>query len=83
MVVDKDAVEFVKEGRSVFCKFVKKVGRHVLSGGEVVVLDPSGRVIAVGSAKMHGDFMRQFKHGVAVKTRDSAGVREPLTPQRL
>jgi len=72
VVVEQDAVEFVSEGRSVFCKFVAHVGKHVLPSGEVAVLDPAGRVIAVGSAKVHGDFMRQFKHGVAVKTRDSA-----------
>lgn len=72
VVVDQDAVKFVSEGKSVFCKFVKSVGRHVLPGGEVAVLDPAGRVIAVGSARIHGDFMRQFKHGVAVKTRSGA-----------
>jgi predicted RNA-binding protein (TIGR00451 family) len=72
VVVEQAAVEFVSEGRSVFCKFVARVGKHVLPSGEVSVLDPAGRVIAVGSAKVHGDFMRQFKHGVAVKTRDSA-----------
>ena len=71
VIVDQAAVEFVSEGKSVFCKFVKSVGKHVLPGGEVVVLDPAGKVIAVGSAKIHGDFMRQFKHGVAVKTRSS------------
>jgi conserved protein with predicted RNA binding PUA domain len=71
VVVDQAAVEFVSEGRSVFCKFVKGVGRHVLPSGEVAVLDPKGRVIAVGSAKLHGDYMRQFRHGVAVKTRGS------------
>jgi|SRR5271170_257179 len=71
VVVEQGAVEFVSEGRSVFCKFVKRVGKHVLPAGEVVVLDPAGRVIAVGSARLHGDFMRQFKHGVAVKTRGS------------
>jgi predicted RNA-binding protein (TIGR00451 family) len=64
-----DAVPFVSEGRSVFCKFVKSVGKHVLASGEVVILDPKGRVIAVGSAKMHGDYMKQFKAGVAVKVR--------------
>ena len=74
VVVEQEAVEFVSEGRSVFCKFVKEVGRHVLPSGEVAVLDPARRVIAVGSAKVHGDYMRQFKHGVAVKTRDSARV---------
>jgi conserved protein with predicted RNA binding PUA domain len=72
VVVEQAAVEFVSEGRSVFCKFVKGVGRHVLPSGEVAVLDPAGKVIAVGSAKVHGDFMRQFKHGVAVKTRGTA-----------
>lgn len=72
VVVEQAAVDFVSEGRSVFCKFVKGVGRHVLPSGEVAVLDPAGRVIAVGSAKVHGDYMRQFKHGVAVKTRGSA-----------
>jgi len=71
VVVDQAAVEFVSEGRSVFCKFVKSVGRHVLPSGEVAVLDPKGRVIAVGSARLHGDYMRQFRHGVAVKTRGS------------
>ncbi len=69
VVVDQDAVKFVREGRSVFCKFVKDVGKHVLPAGEVAVLDPAGNVIAVGSARIHGDFMRSFKAGVAVKVR--------------
>ena len=69
VTVEQAAVEFVREGRSVFCKFVKSVGEHVLPSGEVAVLDPSGNVIAVGSARMHGDFMRDFKAGVAVKVR--------------
>jgi predicted RNA-binding protein (TIGR00451 family) len=72
VVVEQDAVKFVSEGKSVFCKFVKKVGKHVLPSGEVAVLDPVGNVIAVGNARVHGDFMRQFKHGVAVKTRGTA-----------
>jgi conserved protein with predicted RNA binding PUA domain len=71
VTVDKGAVPFVSEGKSVFCKFVIKVGKHVLPYGEVAVLDPEGRLIAVGNAKMHGDFMREFRYGVAVKTRSS------------
>ena len=31
-----------------------KVGRHVLRGGEVVVLDVHGRPIAVGRARLPG-----------------------------
>ena len=73
VVVEEAAVEFVREGRSVFCKFVKSVGKHVLPQGEVAVLDPQGNVIAVGSAKLHGSFITQFKAGVAVKVRGAAG----------
>jgi conserved protein with predicted RNA binding PUA domain len=69
VVVEEGAVPFVSEGKSVFCKFVKSVGKHVLPSGEVAVLDPKGNLIAVGSAKVHGDFMKQFKAGVAVKVR--------------
>ncbi|MDA4117609.1 MAG: queuine tRNA-ribosyltransferase [Thaumarchaeota archaeon] len=71
VVVDQDAVKFVREGRSVFCKFVRDVGKHVLPSGEVVVLDPAGGLIAVGSAKVHGDHIRGFKAGVAVKVRSA------------
>jgi uncharacterized protein with predicted RNA binding PUA domain len=69
VVVKPEAVEFVSRGKSVFCKFVKEVGSQVLPGGEVVVLAPDGRVIAVGRTILHGDYIRQFKHGVAVKVR--------------
>jgi len=78
VMVEKDAVDFVREGRSVFCKFVKAVGKHVLPAGEVAVLDPKGNVIAVGSARLHGDYMRQFKQGVAVKTRSAAKTKPAL-----
>lgn len=74
VTVKSEAVEFVKQGRSVFCKFVKSVGSHVLPGGEVVVLDSRRRVIGVGRAKIHGQFMMQFEHGVAVKVRDGCGI---------
>jgi archaeosine-15-forming tRNA-guanine transglycosylase len=50
---------------------VTKTGKHVLPGGEVVVLDESGLPIAVGRAKLPGAFMREFKAGVAVKVRSA------------
>ena len=54
VTVSDEAAEFVRKGKSVFCKFVVKVGRHVLPGGEVVVLDGAGSPIAVGRAKLPG-----------------------------
>jgi 7-cyano-7-deazaguanine tRNA-ribosyltransferase len=72
VTVSDEAVEFVRKGKSVFCKFVTKVGNHVLPGGEVVVLDRKGSPIGVGRAKVPGAFMREFKAGVAVKVRGIA-----------
>ena len=71
VTVDDDAVEFVKRGKSVFCKFVAAVGEHVLPGGEVVVLDKRGVPVGVGNAKIPGAYMRDFKAGVAVKVRSA------------
>lgn len=72
VTVDDEAVPFVRRGKSVFCKFVRGVGRHVLPGGEVVVLDRNGRPIGIGRAKVPGKYMREFKGGVAVKVRGNS-----------
>jgi len=71
VIVKEDAVPFVREGKSVFCKFVAGVGRHVLSGGEVAVLDRGGHLLAVGRAKIPGGYMGEFNAGVAVKVRSA------------
>jgi len=72
VAIKDDTVQFVRMGKSVFCKFVVAVGDHVLSGSEVVVTDEAGRPVAVGRAKLPGAFMREFKAGVAVKVRSAA-----------
>src|SRR5580658_1578078 len=69
VTVSDDAAPFVRNGKSVFCKFVLRVGRHVLPGSEVVVLDERGVPIGLGRAKIPGVYMREFKAGVAVKVR--------------
>ena len=69
VVVRDEATSFIKQGKSVFCKFVVSVGKHVLPGGEVAILDRSGKVIGVGRAKVRGEFMLTFNAGVAIKVR--------------
>lgn len=73
VVVGDDAAEFVRGGKSVFCKFVLSAGKNVLPKGEVAVTDSKGRVLGVGSAVINGKFMTQFKSGVAVKVREGLG----------
>lgn len=72
VTVNDEAAPFVRNGKSVFCRFVVKVGSHVLPGGEVVVLDLTGKPIGVGRAKIPGIYMREFKGGVAVKVRGTS-----------
>jgi len=70
VTVDDDAVPFVKDGKSVFCKFVRSAGKRVRPRGDVAILDSAGQVIGVGTAILPGEFIQQFKSGVAVKVRE-------------
>ena len=67
--VTDDVASFVRGGRSVFCKFVKRAGKNIHPRSEVAVVDEKWRVIGVGMAIPNGRVMRQFKTGVAVKVR--------------
>lgn len=70
--VSDDVTEFVRGGKSVFCKFVVSAGSNIYPKSEVAIVDSEGRVLGVGMAVLNGKVMRQFKSGAAVKVR--AGV---------
>lgn len=78
----QEAVPFVSEGRSLFCKHVEWCGSNVKVGSDVAVIDynsssgggdesgtSSRRVVAVGIATLHSRLMKQYRKGVAVKVR--------------
>jgi predicted RNA-binding protein (TIGR00451 family) len=73
IVVEDDTAEFVKGGKSVFCKFVRRAGENIYPKSETVVLDSHGRLLGVGMAVIAGKFMTQFSSGVAVKVRTGSG----------
>ena len=71
----QEAIPFVTEGRSLFCKHVESCGSKVFPGSDVAVVD--GRtVIAVGVALLAGHLMKQYSRGVAVKVRDGLRSRQ-------
>jgi predicted RNA-binding protein (TIGR00451 family) len=72
--VSDDVAEFVRGGKSVFCKFVKWAGKNVYPKSEVAIIDEGGKVIGVGLAVLNGSHMAQFKSGAAVKVR--AGLKK-------
>jgi predicted RNA-binding protein (TIGR00451 family) len=64
-----DVVEAVEQGGNVFAKHVVDAGDAVRPGDEVVVLDQTGEVIAVGKALLTRKEMLSFRTGAAVKVR--------------
>ncbi len=74
VTVRSDVSRFVAEGGDVFAVHVVKVDAEVHAEDEVIVVDESGCVLAVGHALLSSSEMLAFKKGVAVKVRH--GVNE-------
>jgi uncharacterized protein with predicted RNA binding PUA domain len=78
----EEAVPFVSEGRSLFCRHVRWCGTNVKPGSDVAVLDKKedgGRVIAVGIAVFGAGLMvGSFSKGVAVKVREGLSSRKEI-----
>lgn len=65
----QEAVPFVSEGRSLFCRHIDWCGSNIKVGSDVAVID-STNVIAVGVAILPTALMKQYERGVAVKIRE-------------
>lgn len=64
-----EAIPFVSEGRSLYCKHVKWCGSNVKVGSDVVVIDDNDGILAVGRAKISSNMMKELGAGVAVRIR--------------
>ncbi|GAB3686075.1 hypothetical protein GCM10028857_17560 [Salinarchaeum chitinilyticum] len=76
VVVGEESVEFVRDGRNAFAKFVRSVDPGLRPGDEaVVVYDDGGtpEVLGVGRAELSPAAMTDFDTGVAVFVRHGAG----------
>jgi uncharacterized protein with predicted RNA binding PUA domain len=71
-----DALPFVSEGRSLFCKHVEWFGSNINIGSEVVVIDRNDEVIAVGKSVLSQFQLRGRNGDVAVKVREGIKSRE-------
>lgn len=72
--VSDEVTQFVRGGRSVFCKFVTWSGKRICPKSEVAVVDGKWNVLGVGMAVLNGAYMEQFKSGTAVKVRTGAAA---------
>jgi 7-cyano-7-deazaguanine tRNA-ribosyltransferase len=71
VVVRDDAVSFIREGKSVFAKFVKDCDENLRPFDECLIVDEHDSLLAVGRTVLNRDEMLAFRHGMAVKTRES------------
>jgi len=71
VVVDSDAIEFIKDGKSVFSKFVKDCDPKLRPFDECIIVSENDELIAVGRCLLNRMEMLSFDFGMAVKTRDA------------
>ena len=71
LTMEKDAAEFVANGKSALAKFVKVVSSELKAGEEVLVVDEQHQLLGTGRALLSGSEMRVFDRGVAVIIRHS------------
>lgn len=69
VVVDEEAVPFVAEGKSVFCKFVKEIDPELRCGDEVLVVDENDNLIRVGTLHLSPQEVMDFDRGMGVRVR--------------
>ena len=70
VVIDKDAVPFIKEGKSVFSKFVLDCDSDLRPFDECLIVDEKDNLLAVGRCLLNKIEMLTFDYGMAAKTRE-------------
>ncbi len=65
--VADEAVDFVKRGKSLYNRHVLEILGEISPNSEVVLVDSSMNLLAVGTAMHPGYAMLELNHGVAVK----------------
>ncbi|UCD12869.1 MAG: tRNA guanosine(15) transglycosylase TgtA [Thermoplasmatales archaeon] len=71
VVVEEDAVPFVREGKSVFAKFVKDCDPALIPLDECLIVNTKDTLLAVGRCLLNKTEMLSFDYGIAVKTRET------------
>ena len=69
VIIDKDAVPFVREGKSVFAKFVVDIDKDLRAGDEVLIVDQNDNLIRTGTLLLSPEEVKDFDYGVAVRVR--------------
>jgi 7-cyano-7-deazaguanine tRNA-ribosyltransferase len=69
IVDDKEVENYIRQGKSVFAKFVKKADERLVPGQQVLVVNKKDQLLASGDLVLTPQEMKEFKRGVAVRIR--------------
>lgn len=61
--------EFIKKGRSVFCKHVVDIDENLRPMDEVIVVNEEDELLGIGRLKIPVAYVKSFKHGIAIDIR--------------
>jgi 7-cyano-7-deazaguanine tRNA-ribosyltransferase len=68
--VNQDSVEFNRQGKNVFSKFVISTDPDLRPGDEVLITDDKDELIAIGRMILTADEMHAFNTGIAIRIRE-------------
>jgi len=69
IIDDKEVEGYIRQGKSVFAKFVKKADEKIVPGQQVLVVNKRDQLLASGDVLLTPKEMGEFKRGAAVKIR--------------
>ncbi|MEM0134912.1 MAG: tRNA guanosine(15) transglycosylase TgtA, partial [Thermoplasmatales archaeon] len=69
VVIDPEVVEFIREGKNIFAKFVEDADPSIRPHNEVIIVDKEDHLLSYGRAILNRDEMIEFNRGIAVKNR--------------
>jgi 7-cyano-7-deazaguanine tRNA-ribosyltransferase len=78
IVVDRDAIPFVREGRSLFSRFVRGGDSSLYPESPALLVDEQDELLAVGRLLLAPYEMGRFRRGVAVRV--TSHLRAPSVP---
>jgi 7-cyano-7-deazaguanine tRNA-ribosyltransferase len=75
IIVSEDAVPFIREGKSVFAKFVEVCDPDLIPRDECLIVDTNDQLLAVGRCLLNKNEMIFFNYGIAANTRETYNPR--------
>jgi 7-cyano-7-deazaguanine tRNA-ribosyltransferase len=70
VVIEEDAIPFIKEGKSVFAKFIIDCDKNIRPYDECIIVDKDDSFLGNGRCLLNQIEMMNFNYGMAVKVRE-------------